>query len=182
MAGNIILIGFMGVGKGRTARALADLTGRYAVDTDDLIESMLNMKIRKIFSRYGEPYFRELEQRTADWLRKQVKDTIVSTGGGFFMVSKLGKKDTVVYLHASVESIIAAISEHPKARKKIRKRPLLKEMDQARLLYEKRLPGYRQAADLEINVEGLDPEKVAEKIAAKLGLLPRKGEEKQPGR
>ncbi|MCW5204049.1 shikimate kinase, partial [Desulfobulbus sp. US4] len=48
MADNIILIGFMGVGKGRTARALAEQTSRFAVDTDDLIESMVNLKIRDI--------------------------------------------------------------------------------------------------------------------------------------
>ena len=43
MAENIILIGFMGVGKGRVARTLAAGTGRYTVDTDDLIETMVNM-------------------------------------------------------------------------------------------------------------------------------------------
>jgi len=173
MAGNIILIGFMGVGKGRTARALAEITGRYAVDTDDLIESMVNMKIRKIFALHGEPHFRKLEQQTADWLRQEVRNTIVSTGGGFFMVNKLGRKDTVVYLHAALESILTAIQEHPKAKKKIKKRPLLREMEQARVLYDKRLPAYRQAADLEINVEGLAPEEVAAQIVKKLKLLPQ---------
>lgn len=172
MAGNIILIGFMGVGKGRTARALAEMTGRYAVDTDDLIESMVNMKIRKVFALHGESFFRKLEQRTADWLRLQVRDTIVSTGGGFFMVDKLGRKDTVVYLHAGVESILAAIHRHPKAKKKIKKRPLLQEVDQARVLFEKRLPAYRQAADLEINVEEMAPEEVAAEIVRELKLLP----------
>ena len=62
MADNLILIGFMGVGKGRIARSLVEKTGMFAIDTDDLIESMLNMKIRKIFKQHGERYFRELEQ------------------------------------------------------------------------------------------------------------------------
>ena len=79
----------MGVGKGRTARALADKTGMFTVDTDDLIESMVNMKIRKIFKKKGEPHFRELEQATADWLRLHVSNTIVSTGGGFFKTRNL---------------------------------------------------------------------------------------------
>lgn len=39
---NIVLIGFMGVGKGRTARAITKLTGRFALDCDDLIESYAN--------------------------------------------------------------------------------------------------------------------------------------------
>ena len=47
MKANIVLIGFMGVGKGRTARTLAEKTGMFAVDCDDLIESFANGKVRR---------------------------------------------------------------------------------------------------------------------------------------
>jgi len=174
MAENIILIGFMGVGKGRTARALARKTGYFAVDTDDLIESMTNMKIRTIFAEHGEPFFRQLEQRTADWLRRNVRNTIVSAGGGFFMTVKPGKHDTVVYLHSSVDAILKTLEEHPTAKRKLKKRPLLQEMDKARGLYEERLPFYRKAADVEINVEGLDAEEIADKIIKKLKVVQAK--------
>jgi len=170
MAGNIILIGFMGVGKGRVARALVEKTAMFAIDTDDLIESLVNMKIRRIFALHGEPYFRELEQRTADWLRRNVHNTIVSTGGGFYKVRKLGRKDTVVYLHSSLENIIAAMNEHPRAKKKIRKRPLLQDPESAKTLYEVRLPQYRKAADLEVNVEQRDAGDIAAEIMRKLNL------------
>lgn len=171
MADNIILIGFMGVGKGRTARALAEQTGLFALDTDDLIESMTKMKIRQIFAVHGEPYFRRLEQQAADWLGKNVRSTIVSSGGGFFMVRKLGKYgDRVVYLHASLEAILASVTGHPQAERKIKKRPLLQDLDKVRHLYAERLPRYRAAADLEIDVEGLGAEEVARKIIRKLGL------------
>ena len=170
MADNIILIGFMGVGKGRVARALVEKTGMFAIDTDDLIESLVNMKIRNIFAMHGEPYFRELEQRTADWLRRNVSNSIVSTGGGFYKVKKLGKKDRVVYLHSSLESIVATMEAHPKAKKKIKKRPLLQNMEQANALYKERLPLYRKAADIEINVEQMEAEYAAEKIVKKLSL------------
>ena len=46
---NILLIGFMGVGKGTTARAYAKKYGLYNIDTDDLIESKENLSIPKIF-------------------------------------------------------------------------------------------------------------------------------------
>jgi shikimate kinase len=170
MAGNIILIGFMGVGKGRVARALVEKTGMFAIDTDDLIESLVNMTIRKIFALHGEPYFRELEQRTADWLRRNVRNTIVSTGGGFYKVRKIAKKDIVIYLHSSLENILAEMNAHPKAGKKIGKRPLLQDLKGASALYEERLPLYRKVADLEINVEQLEAEEVADKIIRKLGL------------
>jgi len=81
----------MGVGKGRTARALAEKTGMFAVDCDDLIESFANSKVKKIFSNLGEPEFRALERRVSVWLQKQVKRTIISSGGGFFMYLTSGK-------------------------------------------------------------------------------------------
>ncbi|WP_456387456.1 shikimate kinase [Desulfolithobacter sp.] len=165
MADNIILIGFMGVGKGRTARELARRTGLVAVDTDDLIESMVKKKIRRIFAQEGESRFRELEKQVALWLENHVRQTIVSTGGGFFMVGDLQRLGRVFYLHSSVEGILQAINMHPKAKKKIKKRPLLQNLDQARELYCQRLPLYRRAADREINVEGRTIDEVAAEIA-----------------
>ncbi|RUM37697.1 MAG: shikimate kinase [Desulfobulbus sp.] len=150
---NIIIIGFMGVGKGRTARELAARTARFAVDTDDLIESMAKMKIRNIFAEHGEAHFRELELQAARWLEYHVTGTVVSTGGGFFQVKNINRLGRVVYLHSSVESILESMQAHPRARKKIKKRPLLKNMKAARKLFNERLPRYRERADIEILVE-----------------------------
>ena len=165
MADNIVLIGFMGVGKGRVARTLAAETDRYTVDTDDLIETMVNMKIRKIFQEHGEPWFRQLEQQTADWLEHHVNGTVVSTGGGFFKVKNLNRLGRVVYLHSSVEAIFEAISNHAKAKKKIKKRPLLKDLNRARTLFNERLPQYRRVADHEVLVEGRAITEIAAEIA-----------------
>jgi shikimate kinase len=165
MADNIILIGFMGVGKGRTARALAEQTSRFTVDTDDLIESMVNMKIRSIFTAQGEAEFRRLEQKAADWLEYHVSGTVVSTGGGFFKVSNLNRLGKVVYLHSTVEDIYYSICNHPNAKKKIKKRPLLTDLKQAEKLFKERLPQYRDLADIEIAVTGKTSLERAEEIA-----------------
>ena len=77
-------LSFYGVGKGTIARALIKKTKRFGLDTDDLIESMENRKIKAIFETDGEAYFRKLERKTAKWLEKNVKNAIISTGGGFF--------------------------------------------------------------------------------------------------
>lgn len=170
MANNILLVGFMGVGKGRTARALAAATGCFALDTDDLIESFLKMKIKTVFAEQGEAAFRKVEQQVALWLERSVKETIISTGGGFFMVNNLHEVGKVVYLHSSLQGILTRMKNHPNAEKKIKKRPLLKDMDKAEVLYKTRLPLYRQAADYEVDVEGRETVEVAKEIK---GLLLR---------
>lgn len=164
MANNIVLVGFMGVGKGRTARALAAATGRFAIDTDDLIESFLKTKIRDFFAAQGEPAFRRIEQQVADWLEQRVNNTIISTGGGFFMVNNLDRLGRIVYLHSSLKGILAAINKHPDACRKIKKRPLLQDMGKAKELYHARLPLYREAVDFEIDVEGRKTSEVVTEI------------------
>ncbi len=161
---NIVLVGFMGVGKGRTARMLAKQTGKFAVDCDDLIESYAKLKVKKIFATSGESYFRNLEQHVADWLEKNVSDTIISTGGGFFKVNNIRAIGTVVYLHSPFAAILDSINSHPKAKKKIKKRPLLKDLEKAEALFDARLPQYREIADFEIQVNGKKFEDVAMEI------------------
>jgi len=63
---NIILIGFMGVGKGSVAREIIKISDYVSIDTDDLIESMENRTIKKIFEEEGEAYFRALEKKSCD--------------------------------------------------------------------------------------------------------------------
>ena len=168
MADNIVLIGFMGVGKGRTARALAALTGRFSIDTDDLIESMVKMRIRDIFAEQGEAHFRQLEQQCATWLEEQVSRTIVSAGGGFFKVNNLQRIGQVIYLHSDLDGILEAIRSHPNAEQKMKKRPLFQDIARAEALFVERLPQYRQAADLEISVRGRTNADIAAEIIARL--------------
>ncbi len=168
MTENIVLIGFMGVGKGRTARALAAATERFAIDTDDLIESFTKTKIRTFFARQGEPAFRKVEQQVADWLEQGVRGTIISTGGGFYMVNNLPRLGRIVYLHSSLKGILATIKQHPDADRKIKKRPLLQDMSKAKDLFRARLPLYREAADFEIDVEGKKTSDVVGEIKAML--------------
>ena len=106
---NIILIGFMGVGKGTVARALVKESSMYAIDTDDLIESMENRRIKKIFEKDGEAFFRNLEKNTALWLEKSVNNTIISTGGGFYKQENIQNIGTIIYLKSSFEGILSKI-------------------------------------------------------------------------
>ncbi len=58
---NIILTGFMGVGKTSVGTQLAKDLGYTFVDIDKLIEADQNLAITAIFSKFGEPFFREVE-------------------------------------------------------------------------------------------------------------------------
>lgn len=165
---NIVLIGFMGVGKGSVAREIVKRSRLIGLDTDDIIESMENRRIKKIFAEEGEEYFRALERRVARWLQKEVRGTLISTGGGFFKVPNLSKIGTIVYLYAPFETIYERILAHPDAEKKLRKRPLFQDIDKARELYAQRAPLYKKAADITIDVSHKDFEQIAKEILKKV--------------
>jgi shikimate kinase len=149
---NIILIGFMGVGKGSVARELIKHSKYINIDTDDLIESMENKKIKQIFEDEGEEYFRKLEKDVSIWLEKSVKNTLISTGGGFYKVKNIKKIGTIVLLDSPFDEIIKRIKEHPNADKKLKKRPLLGDLIKAKELYNHRRPEYLALADVVVDV------------------------------
>ncbi len=165
---NIVLIGFMGVGKGSVAREIVKISDYMAVDTDDLIESLENRKIKKIFEEEGEKYFRKLEKRVAKWLQKSVSDTLISTGGGFYKVDNLKKIGTIVLLDSPFEKILQRIKEHPNAKKKLAKRPLLQDLKKAKELYDIRRPEYLEVADIVIDVTDKPLSKIAKEILKKV--------------
>jgi len=78
---NIILTGFMGVGKTSVGTQLAKDVGFTFVDTDKLIEADQDLAITAIFEKFGEPYFREVEARIVQQVM-QGESQVVSTGGG----------------------------------------------------------------------------------------------------
>ncbi len=149
---NVILIGFMGVGKGSIAREVAKNSHYMTMDTDDLIESMENKKIKNIFEEEGEEYFRGLEKKVALWLEKSVTNTLISTGGGFYKQKNIKKIATIVFLDSPFDEIIKRIKKHPNAATKLKKRPLLKDLKKAKELYDLRRPEYLKLSDIVIDV------------------------------
>lgn len=164
MASNIILIGFMGVGKGTTARAYSSKYGTFIIDTDDLIESKENRKIKTIFKEDGEKYFRKCEQECADWIESSVNNSFISCGGGFYKVSNLNKLGKVVLLDASYKWIYTRLVTADNAKSKLKKRPLFSEPKKAKLLYTQRKEQYKKVADVIINVEDKSLENIIKEI------------------
>ncbi len=170
MKKNIILIGFMGIGKGTTARAFSKKYGIYIIDTDDLIESKENKEVKKIFAKYGEKYFREQEQATADWIESCIQGTFISCGGGFYKVNNLKKLGTVVLLDASFEWIYNRLKTAKNAEAKLAKRPLFSEEREAKKLYKERKKAYSKLADIVIDVETLTLDEQLTMIAKKCNI------------
>ena len=74
----------MGAGKSTVGKELAKTLKNFElIDIDSEIEKNANMQISKIFEKYGEKYFRQLE---TDFLKEICKknNQILATGGGIF--------------------------------------------------------------------------------------------------
>jgi shikimate kinase len=141
---NIILTGFMGVGKTSVGMRLAKDLSFTFVDTDELIEVDQKITITGIFSAFGEPYFRDVETRIV----KQVLENegqVVATGGGAVIRDENRKafkeNGVTICLTAHPESIYARIRHETH-------RPLLQVPDpvaRIRELLAAREQFYRQA-------------------------------------
>ena len=155
---NIILTGFMGSGKSTIGRILAKETKSYFLDTDILIETFENMQIRDIFEKFGEDEFRKMEKRCFEWIKKDVKNTVISVGGGFpVFIPEIEEAGKVIYLKVSFEDILKRMNE-----KELSKRPLFKDKSKAKELFNKRDKIYSKLADYII--ENRDLNKTIQKI------------------
>ena len=78
---NVYLCGFMGCGKTTVGRLLAKHWGWPFVDTDAVIEKQEGFSISELFSRFGEPRFREIEAGVVANVTAHIGQ-IVALGGG----------------------------------------------------------------------------------------------------
>ncbi|MCK9453968.1 MAG: shikimate kinase [Sulfurimonas sp.] len=158
----------MGVGKGSVAREVVKISNYISVDTDDLIESMENRTVKKIFEQSGEEYFRKLEKKVSVWLENSVNNTLISTGGGFYKQENLKEIGIVVFLNSPFDKILKRIKTHPNASKKLKKRPLLNDLSRAKELYNERLPEYMAVADITIDVTNKSALECAKELLKKV--------------
>lgn len=160
---HIFLIGFMGVGKTSTSRALSRQLEVKEIDTDAMIVERAGMAISDIFAKQGEEAFRQMETALLDEIAS-MKPCIVSCGGGMVMrpenVEKMKKQGKIVLLSATPETIYSHVKDSTT-------RPLLNgnmNVEYIAGLMKQREPAYEAAADYKIVTDELNPKKVAEKI------------------
>ncbi|WP_456470702.1 shikimate kinase [Caminibacter sp.] len=149
---NIILTGFMGSGKSSVGRVLAKELNTYFIDTDALIENFENMSIKEIFETQGEEVFREKERYCFKWIKNNVKNTVISVGGGFpVFIPEIKEAGIVIYLRVGFEEILKRMTDE-----EIKKRPLFQDIKKAKELYLKRDKIYTNLADIIIENKKID--------------------------
>jgi len=161
MKKNLVLIGMMGSGKSTIGRILSKKTNSRLIDTDDLIEKETNLKIKDIFRKKGEIFFREIEEKiTIEALKSS--NNIIAIGGGAFLNDKIRKEinnnSISIWLKWSEEILISRI----KNSKKRPKAYLLKEEQLVNLIKDR--SEIYSKADYKINCDSLKKNEISDKI------------------
>lgn len=163
---NVILIGMPGCGKSTVAQVFAREKGCRVYDTDAQITAA-HGEISKIFEKFGEQYFRDLETQILKNVCAE-NDCIISVGGGCILRQEnvsVMKSDgnKVVYLKTQLSTL-------EKRLKNDNTRPLLKGNTAERLkkLFSERAHIYESVADVTIDTDELTAEEVFEKICFSL--------------
>jgi len=166
----IFLVGFMGAGKSSVGAALAARLGYRYVDLDDEISRRLGAPIPEIFTSRGEAAFRAAE---SDELARcaALDDVVVATGGGAFcsdanreVIHRAG--GVSVFLDLPWEVLRERLARDNSDR------PMYDDTNQAKELFEERLPHYRRALVRVSLVGDEDPDQVAGRVVETLREAP----------
>ena len=156
---NIVLVGMPSCGKSSVGKILAQKTGKRFVDTDSLIVEKIQMEISKYFSKYGDGKFREVESQVIKEIAP-VGGLVIATGGGAVLnegnVKALKQNGIVFFIDRAIELLIPTDD-----------RPLSRDIQAIRRLYNERYPIYRGCMDVYIDGNGAVDE-VANKIYGEL--------------
>ena len=79
---HIVIIGFMGSGKTRVGKRLAKDLGLPFIDVDRLIVKKMNMSVKEVFERFGEPFYRALETMAVKELSTDGERKVISVSAG----------------------------------------------------------------------------------------------------
>jgi shikimate kinase len=161
MSGNIILVGFMGVGKSSVGRLLARRLGRCFVETDEMITARAGRSIPAIFAERGEAYFRGLEDEALALISLK-RDEVIATGGG--TPCREGRPETL----RALGTVVWLAGEFDALYERARRagdRPMLagRTREEVAALYRARQPFYARA-HLTVDTTGLGPEQVAGRV------------------
>lgn len=163
---SVVLVGLMGAGKSSVGRRLAKILDLPFVDADEEIERAAGCSIEDIFRLYGEPAFRDGEERVIARLLESGPQ-VLATGGGAFMNPRTRKRirerAISIWLRADLDLLVRRTARRGG-------RPLLAHGDPRatleRLMAE-RYPVYAEA-DMTVDTTDENIERMVDRILAGL--------------
>jgi shikimate kinase len=161
---SIVLVGPMGAGKSHVGRLLAQRSKLPFYDSDDELESFVQMSIPDIFAAFGEGHFRSLERSIVHHLLATDDAAVLSLGGGAFVQEEVRilcrhYRATTVYLQTTAETSWERIKDSEN-------RPLLNvenPVERLRALLKKRKQHYESASHI-VSTDSRSPEAIVDEI------------------
>jgi shikimate kinase/3-dehydroquinate synthase len=140
---HVALVGFMGAGKSTLGAEIADRLGRRLVDLDREVELAAGRALPEIFEQRGEVEFRVLEAEATIAALENERPAVLALGGGAIETPtirrSLGEHALTVHLDVDPDTAWGRV--------KGSNRPLARDEEEFRALYDRRQSLYREAAD-----------------------------------
>lgn len=173
MAGNIILIGFMGTGKSTVGRRLAERLNMPFYDLDREVEKLTGLSMLAMYQKYGEVRFHAEEDLMFHKLLQKER-CVIATGGTLRLsltdLEKLKENNTVIALYLEPEIIHRRLkrrNNRPMLNRKNMYEDIVNKCRAREMLY--------QNADVCLNTTDLPLEKIITLLADKLGTEDENG-------
>ena len=130
MKKNLVLLGMMAVGKSTLGKIVAKKLNLQFIDTDKNVENNSAMKIKDIFEKKGEEFFRaEEEKEVLKSLKRE--NCVIAIGGGAFLNNTIRnnilKNSISIWLDVDTKTIEKRVKGN-------NKRPLLKKNDNYKII------------------------------------------------
>lgn len=164
MERNLTLIGMPGSGKSTVGIILAKNLGLGFIDTDVLIQINQQRTLQQIMDQSGFLCLRAIEE--CEILKINIQGHVIATGGSAVYSDQamihLKRNATIIFLEATADVIQKRIHNFDT-------RGIAKAENQSfEALFAERQLLYKKYADLTIDCNTLDQERLAQKIAAEL--------------
>jgi shikimate kinase len=165
----VVLVGPPGALAPETGRVLARRVGASLRDTDDDVAAVAGKPVADVFVEDGEEAFRELERTAADRALATAGAVVVLGSGAVMdpLVEESLRRHRVAFLDVGV----------PDAARRLgfaRERPVGLGNPRAQWLrlMERRRPVYERVATVTVPTDGLEPDEIADRVAAALEETP----------